>query len=291
MNHRTGISFLLILGLVLTGCTTIRGFPEAPRASNASFPDSDFLLGKAALDQYTKEADTKKKKILRNEILDARIEEIDKNFGEFERALYKQGIGWGIGTDWVLLGLTAATAIIGGESTKTALAAASTAVVGAQASFDKRALFDKSLPALMAQMVAQRETIRASIKASEQLSIENYTVYAGLSDLQRFEFAGSIPGSLQSISQDAGQKAAAAKEEIKDITKGIFMKSKASDLLRKFWKPDGKTADKDHQERLEAWMKENHIATDPGSISMFLYASEFEDLRKKAVQDLGTKGE
>lgn len=217
MRHRNVLISMVVLMPViggLMGCAAIRGFPQPPRASTAVFPDPDYLLGKDALERYGEERDMPAKIILRNEIIDARMEEIDKKFEDFERDLFKQGVGFGIGTDWLALALTATAAIVGGESSKTAFAAGATAVVGAQAAFDKRALFDKTLPVLIAQMVAQRETIRTSIKKNELLDIKKYSLYSGLSDLQRFEFAGSIPGSLQSIAEDAGQKA-------KDAARGL----------------------------------------------------------------------
>jgi hypothetical protein len=235
MKHRnTLISIFLLMPMMVTliGCTAaVRGFPGQPKTSTAVYPEPDYLLGNGALELYGKETDSTKKRVLRNEILDARMEEIDQKFGAFERELFKQGVGLGIGTDWVVLALTAAAVIAGGESTKTALAAGATAVVGATASFEKRALFDKTLPVLIAQMVAQRETIRTSIRRSEELPVESYSIYAGLSDLQRFEFAGSIPGSLQSIAEDAGQKAKSAMDDLKSLRQGTYLKSNEGDLL------------------------------------------------------------
>jgi len=280
--------FVPVLLSMMMGCTAaIRGFPDPPRTSTVEAPDPDYLLGKNALRKYNEENSSEKKKILRNEIIDARMDEIDNRFVDFERELYGQGIGFGIGADWALLGLTTATTVAGGESTKTALGAASTGIAGAHASYDKRALFDKTLPSLIAQMVAQRESIRASIRTNEELPVEKYSVYCGLSDLKRFEFAGSIPGSLQAIAEDAGQKAGAAKNELKDIRKAAYAKTKAGDLLRKFWKPDGKTIDESNQTRLREWMQEKSLATGRGTITMFLRSDVLEEARVRAVQDLG----
>jgi hypothetical protein len=71
----------------------------------------------------------------------------------------------------------------------------------------------------MAQMVAQRETIRTGIRRNEiNLSVSDYTIYAAQSDLQNFEYAGTIPGALQSIAADAGQKANTASIDQKNLT-------------------------------------------------------------------------
>ena len=292
MKHRnTLISVFVLMPLVvgLIGCVGVRGFPQPPRTSTAAPPDPDYLLGQEALKRYGEEEDVATKKILRNEIIDARMEEIDLKFGDFERELFKQDVGFGIGTDWVVLGLTATAAVVGGADTKAALAAAAAAVVGAQAAFDKRALFDKTLPVLMAQMVAQRETIRTSIRTSEELPVESYSLYSGLSDLQRFEFAGSIPGSLQSIAEDAGQKTKTAADDLKNLRQGKYLKSNDGDLLEKYWKPDGKTIDATNEAKLKDWMKTQGLETGSGAITMFINSGALQDLRKQAVQFLGLK--
>jgi hypothetical protein len=272
---------------VFAGCiAAVRGYPDPPRQSTAVPPDPDYLLGHAAIKAYHTETDLEKKKVLRNEIIDARLDELDRKFGEFERDLHIQGVGFGIGTDWLLLAVAGATATVGGASVKAALGAVSAGIVGARVSFDKQALFDRTLPALMAQMVAQRETIRATVRRSQDLPVESYTIYAALSDLQRFEQASSIPGALQAIAEDAGQKATAARAELKDIRTAKFMKTTAGDLLRKFWKPDGVAIDKQNEQRLMKWMTDNGIATGPGAITMFLRSDVLEEARIKAVREL-----
>ena len=160
---------LAATAVLVAGCTSIRGFPRPPDTSTASSPAVGYQLGPAAVLLYNTETDPVKKKAIRNDIIDARMAELDRKFAEFERDLYAEGIGAGIGTDWALLALTAASSLATVTTTKTYFSTASTIVAGGAASFDKRALFDKTLPALLAQMVGQRETVRTSIRTSEQL--------------------------------------------------------------------------------------------------------------------------
>ena len=280
----------LLLGLLVvnlaSSCATIRGFPKPPARSAEVYPQADYLLGDDAIQRYNAEQDLQKKQLLRNEIIDARIAAVDSKFWDYERSLYKQDIGVGVGTDWVVLAITGATSVAGSASTKSALGAASTAIVGGQAAFDKRALFDKTLPALMAQMVAERETARATIRTHEQLPVTDYTWYAADSELQAFAYAGSIPGAIASIAQDAGAKTATAIQELKQ---GTFAKTVAGDALRAYWKPDGTHIDADHETKLKDWMKKNGLDTTAGSITMFLRSAELESLRARAVQELGLK--
>lgn len=284
MNTKSSVGILILFIPLFVGCATIRGFPDPPATSKEAPPAAGFQLGDAAIVDYNRETDAAKKKLIRNEIIDARMAEIDTKFAAYERALYKEGVGWGVGTDWAVLSLTAATAIVGATTTKTALAAISTAVVGGQSAFDKRALFDKTLPALMAQMVAEREKIRAAIRGKEDTAVDAYTWFAADTDLHTFEFAGSIPGAISTISLDAGQKAATANQSLNNLAAASYVKTKAGDALRAFWKPNGKTVDDDNQKLLRDWMNANGIGGQP--IEFFLRGSDFEALRAKAVKDL-----
>lgn len=278
------LSFTAIL--FLSGCATIRGFPERPTKTQAVAPAVGWQLGPDAVVQYNKAGSSDKKR-LRNEIIDAKLADLDERFADYERAIYKEGIGAGVGTDWVLLGLTAGSTVSTVESTKTLLSALATAVVGGQASFDKRALFEKTLPALMAQMVAERETIRAIIRGNQDLPVESYTLSAAESDLKKFEFAGSIPGAITAISQDAGQKAGTAKQSLQDIRTATFGKSKTGSILKSFWKPDGENIDPENETRILKWMSDNGFVAKPGRITLFVNGKEFESARAKAVADLG----
>ena len=270
----------------LTGCNTIRGFPNPPRTANVTQPEPDWELGPQAIKAYNEAAaGSPAQKLLRNDIIDARLAAIDSAFGEYERTIYQEEVKSGLGADWALLALTAGTTVVGAASTKTALGAASAAVVGGTASFDKRALFDKTLPALLAQMAWARETIRAQIDLNKKLDTTEYTWSAADSDLQRFAFAGSLVGAIAGVTQDTGQKAAQAKKDVQDITSGKFRSSVNTRMLEDFWKPNG-TLDRDNEAKLKEWMAANGVATTPGMISMFIHTDIFETARAKAVKDL-----
>jgi hypothetical protein len=278
---------LVAMALAMVGCATIRGFPEPPRVEkDKTWPAEGYQMGPDAIREYN-EATGTAKKIVRNEIIDARMAEIDSKFADYERALYQEGIGSGVGTDWAVLSITAATTIVGAAKTKTALGAIATAIVGGHAAFDKRALFDKTLPALMAQMVAEREKIRVDIRVHEvNDEVESYTWFAAESDLRKFEYAGSIPGAISVVSLDAGQKAAKATQDLKELTTGKFGRDAATAQLRQFWKPDGTNIDANNQTKLKTWMQENGLDNSAGTITMFLNSAAMAELRSKAVKDL-----
>jgi hypothetical protein len=91
----------------------------------------------------------------RNEVLEARIQDMNLQFSKFEQSLYEQGIRFGVGTDWIVLALSGAGAIVTGGASS-ALSGAAAGVTGARSAYGKDVLYDKTLPVIIAQMVAQR---------------------------------------------------------------------------------------------------------------------------------------
>jgi len=286
MNEETKITFLISLSLILTACATIRGGPETPRPPTEAASDPIYLIDKETLGAYDKITDPDNRKAKRNEIIDERILEIDNQFSAYETDLWREGIGAGIGTDWLQLTLSGLTATVGGEAFKSAVGAASTGILGAKSSFDKRVYFEKTIPAIMAQMVAEREKILAVIEANKQRSVTEYTLFAALSDLNNYYRAGTLPGAIQVIAIDAGAKEARAEQEIKNIRAARYIKDDAGDRLREFWKPDGKNIDKTNEKLLKDWMQKNGLSTGAGDITLFLRSDEMADLRVRAVREL-----
>lgn len=68
-----------------------------------------------------------------------------------------------------------------------------------------------------------------------------------------------------------------------------YKKTENSEIIRNFWKPDGTIINSENEIKLKDWMELNGLVTDAGSITMFLGGIEFEELRKKAVNDLKLK--
>ena len=273
--------------LSLAGCA-FSGFPDPPRATSVVEKDPASLIELKTLQKYQSLTDPSLRKLFRNETIDERILELDHQFYEFENNLWKQGFGIGTATDWVLLAISGVTATTGGASVKAALGAASAGIIGARGALDKNAFMDQSLPAVMAGMVAARETIRANIERNKQLSDEQYTLFAAAIDLRKFEQVGSIPGAIQAIAIDAGNKAALANETITEIRTIQFSNDEAAKLLRSFWTPRGEV-DKKNEEQLLNWMDAHGLRTEPGDISTFLQEKSLADLRAQAVQKLINK--
>lgn len=230
---------VLLLTLLTSGCASIRGGPDIPRTPSVTAMNPMDLMDTATLSRYN-DAPATLKMGVRNEIIDERILEMDYQFRLYEEDLWKEGIGMGIGTDWLLLAMTGATATVGGETLKSALGAASTGIQGAKTSFDKNVYYEKTLPALLAQMVAEREKIRARIIQSKLLPVPEYTLYAALSDLNRYYEAGTLRGVIQIIATDAGEKESRAEAEIRRVIQARYA-----------------VTDRDVRDRINSWLNAN----------------------------------
>jgi hypothetical protein len=217
MGTTARLLMLVAVPVALASCAALRAAPEPLRQPPEAQADPEYLVDKATRDKYDNANGPEEKKSVRNEIIDERLLEADTQFERYEIALWQQGVGAGIGTDWVQLAISGATATAGGATTKSVLGAVNAFITGAKASFDKNAFFEKTLPAVVAQMVAEQEKVRASIALKKQSPVSDYSLYAALADVKRFIGAGTIPGAIQAIAVDAGEKKAKATAELDSV--------------------------------------------------------------------------
>ena len=285
------LSLCMLAVAGLTGCSAaLDGFPSRATSPAEDLKVLKVYLGVEKVNEYVAQTDPNVRLTLRNEIVNARIHAIDVYFGQFEEALHQQGIGIGVGTDWVVLALTGATATIGGETAKAALGAASTGILGAKSSFDKHALFQKGVPAVMAQMVALRKVALLTLRTGLQQKDSAYSLFQALSDLEDYYRAGTIPGSLVGITKDAGQKAATAEEGLRQVVSGGFTEDSAGATLYRYLGWDSKKKEftnKENVKNLMDWLKSNDL--EKVFIPTFLSHDMLSKARAKAVNDLNAK--
>ena len=192
-------AMLLVSALALGGCTAaLQGYPET-KPDTKSVAESNYYVSAQSVLDYKGTPSQK----LRDNIIDARMLVIDRNFREFEKSLYQEGLKLGLGVDWLVLALSGATATIGGETFKAALGAISAGVVGAKSSFDKRAFMEKSLTGILAQMKAQRAVVELSIRTQQLSGIDDYRLHQALTDVAKYYDAGALPTALNGIIQEA----------------------------------------------------------------------------------------
>jgi hypothetical protein len=209
---------------VVAGCAPVRGYPDDPENTDATLATltSQYFSDGTREQAYfkTSAADTVARTQLRDEIILGRMRAYDIEFADFEKKLYGDGNGLTLGSDLVGLILAGLTATTGNAATKSALGAASAGVIGAKAAVDKDLYYQKTIPAMLAQMEADRLKALATITAGMKLPDTGYSLMQAYIDLDAYKTAGSIPAAINVFNKDAGQA--------KDVAQAIVMGERAS---------------------------------------------------------------
>jgi len=205
----------LEVGLMLSGCATIQGYPKDPEniklamgAIKNGFDGTDELA------YYGTTAGDPKRTSIRDSIIAKRLRGYDIEFSSFERNLLGGSNSISVGADLVGLALGGLTATVGGVGTKAALGAASTGVLGTNTAISKDLFYQKTIPALISQMEANRAKALLAIVQGMNLPDSKYPLSVALSDLNIYRDAGSIPSAISTITQVATDDKQAAQKTI-----------------------------------------------------------------------------
>jgi hypothetical protein len=274
------------IGLLVAGCASIEGYPNRLEYSQQYVAEVGPYASPEAVLRYNATTDLTTATLLRNNTVTARIFSIDANFHQFVRELTTQQNLSAVGVDWAAIGLASAGAVVGSSQTKSILAAISAGLLGAKASVDKDIFYNKTIPALITLMEAQRKVVLAQIYVGLKKGASEYTLYQALADLDSYYNAGTINGALVGLTTVAGVSSQDGSIQIAAVLSSNFSFDDSSQILRKFWKPDG-TINLENQTKLKNWMRANGV--DPGSISFFISSELFASKRPKAVSDLKLK--
>lgn len=202
---------LLFVSLVLAGCASFRGYPTRAISSENQLKEVEKYLKPEIVDECNNpQKPTEEKKRLRDDIVNARLLAYDIYFATFLEELRKEGIGYGTATDWTVIALNSAGGLVGTK----ALSVTAAGLMGAKASFDKNAYYEKTMPVLIAQMVAHRKEVLRDIQKGLAFSLDEYPLNRALIDLEEYYNAGTIPGALTEIAKTAGEAAKKAEKEI-----------------------------------------------------------------------------
>ena len=210
---KTGVrvSFAFFLcGATLSGCATFNGQPE-PVVSTAT---SEAVLKNYPIEtvwsEYSKK-DGELRRAYRNEVIYAYMQGIDARYYDFRGALGRQRKGGDLAFDGLLLGLGAA----GSLWTKAAdeILAGTTALVGGRGAIDRNLYFEKTLPALLATMDAERFRIATALQDKLASDTSEYPLGAALLDLQAYQLAGTLDNAASQINDAAASDRKDAKRD------------------------------------------------------------------------------
>jgi hypothetical protein len=204
----------LLVACSVVGCASISGYPHDPEDTSGTLTKLKPYFDGTKEQEYLSAATEADKQKKRDEIVLARIRAYDIEFGEFEQEMFGQGNMLATGGDLIALVLAGLTATTGNASTKAALGAASAGVVGAQATINKDLYYQRTIPALLAQMEANRAKAKLTIVKSLAQPNSQYSLMQAFIDLDVYKSAGSLVGAVTSITQDAGSAKEKAQSDI-----------------------------------------------------------------------------
>lgn len=211
---RITTAFLLTL---LSGCATLRGSQD----SLAELNPTDLIASTVAIKNFHKPLDIDREGMSRTDyrdyVVSTYLVAIEARYKSFVDQLQSSDRGTALGFDLLQLGLSGATALAG-KSAINELAIIGTTTAGARASVDKRVFFERSLPALIASMDAERASIKADIVRKKKLPGETYGIGEAVDDLERLIEAGRIDRALARITSSAQADRAAEQARLDSIT-------------------------------------------------------------------------
>lgn len=272
--------------LALGACTGLQQFPQVSEDYSGDLTKHDLAYDTALTAINAASADADEQKRIRNEEIDRRLRVIDLNFSEFRRGLATEGVAADFGIAVVQLGLGGAGALVS-QTASQILSAVSGGLAGTQQAYSKAALYEKTVSALLAQMIASRKAVLVLIFTGRTQGIDDYPLSAAVLDLEAYQYAGSLPGAVIATAADAQVKNDQAQTQLNELTTFQFEESTTGQKLRVFWMKGGESPDPNNTSLLKAEMAKHGLETGPGRIANFINGAAFSDLRAIVAKDLG----
>ncbi len=240
---RGKLALACLTASLIAGCSSMSGYPERTDEVDArltSLQSRYFLPGKDVMAEYQGKPDDSERRAYRNDVVYARMMAIDLQFTVFKEAIYNEGITSNLTFEIAGVVTGAAGAVVTGATASRILSALSGGIAGSQTAINKNLYYERTMPALLALMDAERKKIQATIKESLQQDIDVYPLGQALVDLEDYFQAGSIPGAVAEVTQTAGEKSQEAEQALTTLREKSFVDPKAQERVDKLLDlPDG----------------------------------------------------
>jgi hypothetical protein len=221
MRLFSAILMLTIMTFLIEGCSlSAGGMPHQSFDIENDLQQLEKRLAKyATIDAYYDVAERQgatdeDRKVARNRFIAARLVTTNINYFQFVRSMTSDKQLLDTATDILVLSMNLAGAAISSSTAKTVLHAISAGVTGAKISIDKNYYYEKTVPALVAAMNAQRVTALLPVLQGTKLSINEYTFEQAVSDIDAYYYAGTLQMAINTIQADAATKQQKAQESI-----------------------------------------------------------------------------
>lgn len=196
--------------------------PEMNAPAVSSYSKSQFDMDVKAYRDAVKIGDLSAAQSLRNQIAYHVMADIESSYSRFEMRLTSSRATQETLSSATVLGMTAATGLVGSNEVKDILAATSSAFQGSWQSYDKNFFREKTTESIVSQMRASRKTLQAQLITSlGTRDVSSYPWDAVWIDLVDFYYAGTVPSALVGIASDTGAKAEVATKELREAVASL----------------------------------------------------------------------
>jgi len=197
--------------LALSGCASFDGQAAPVLTTDMTIAVASSLPPVTALETFYAEPDPARRTAWRDRVIGSYLAAADAQYLAFRAKLSREMKGSNTALGLIALGLTGG-ASLASEATANALSAGASGVIGARSTISKELWFEKTLPALMTAMSANRTRIRTEIMVRMREDAGSYSLSEAFSDIARYQEAASLDGAVETVTSAAGQKAREADE-------------------------------------------------------------------------------
>lgn len=193
----------------LSGCSTFTGQPDPV----VTVKMSDDILASyripGVLRAYGR-LSGRAQRAYRDEVISVYLQAIDARYYQFRGNLNSEGKATSLGFDSLLTGLVSAAALSPTDASD--IATVTTGVLGLRSSVDKNLYFERTLPALLSAMDAERYRIRTSLSQHMNQDTAQFPLAAAFVELQEYQQAGSLNAAIAAVTSDASEDRSEAKD-------------------------------------------------------------------------------
>ena len=210
------------LAIALSGCASIDGYPKQAVDTSADLKELKSHYNATAVSAYVSATGEANRREKRDRIVFGRLLAYDAAFATFERDLASEGNLWGVSGTAAGTILNTGATLAKSARTKTRLSAYGLGLTAFQTDASKQLFYERTLPAILSQMKADRLQLRLPIEQGLTRSDAEYPLLQALVDLKAYEGAGSIAAAVSSISQAAENDTEVSREKIAEVRKSSY---------------------------------------------------------------------
>lgn len=218
---------IIVLLATFTGCQSLR-YGGAPEPSFNVDNDLEQLAKEYGEAGSITEFYKNPTKEVRDKFISGRLVMMNIRYVQFIRKTTSEKQCLDSAVEILALSLNLAGASVSAAGTKTVLAALAAGVTGSKVVVDKNFYYEKTIPALIAAMNAQRKQALVPLVDGMTKGLDEYPFAQAVTDLQNYYFAGTFLGGITAIQADASVKEKKHDEEINKIRATLTVLPKES---------------------------------------------------------------